>query len=136
MAQGNASTRELATAAGIMLGKSVSQAMREAGYSAAYARTNAGKVEAKLRALGLLPEPSELRDVLAMFRQVVVEEDRGEALVTAWRAHLSRAQAGDVQAMRFVMEYLAGKPSQPVAHSGEIDLAAKVYLGVDPEAEV
>lgn len=117
MAQGQASTRELATAYGILQGKSVSAAMRDAGYADTTARTSAGKVEARLRELGLLPKPEDVRDVLAMFRETIMA-DGGEGLKRAWLSHLSRSQAGDPQAMRFIMEYLAGKPTAPVEVSG------------------
>lgn len=120
MAKGQGSVRELATAGGILAGRSIAQAMMDAGYSQNYANTNAGKVEARLRELGLLPKPEDVRDVLAMFRETIMA-DGGEGLKRAWLSHLSRSQAGDPQAMRFIMEYLAGKPAQAVTVSGDPD---------------
>lgn len=132
MAQGQASTRELATAYGILQGKSVSAAMRDAGYAETTARTSAGKVEGRLRELGLLPKPEDMRDILAMFRETIMA-DGGDGLKRAWNTNLSRAQAGDPQAMRFIMEYLAGKPAQTVAvkgsgDDGEIEVAVHIYV--------
>lgn len=108
------SPRELATAYGILQGQSTAAAMRAAGYSPNTANVKAGAVEARLRALGLLPTPQDARDVVAMLRRVVIEEDNGAALETAFRVMLARAQAGDIAAMRFIMEYLVGKPTQIV----------------------
>lgn len=118
MAKGQGSVRELATAAGIMMGRSIAQAMIDAGYAPTYASTNAGKVEARLRDLGLLPKPDDVRDILAMLRRVVVDEDKGAGLETVFRVALSQARAGEDKSRRFLMEYLAGKPSQPVAVTG------------------
>lgn len=112
------SGRELATAEGIAAGKSIAKAMIDAGYSPKHANANGGKVEARLRDLGLLPTPDDTRDVVAMLRRVVIEEDGGKALETMYRVALSQAQAGDDKARAFIMNYLAGKPSQPVAVTG------------------
>lgn len=118
MAAGQGSVRELATAAGIMAGRSITQSMRDAGYSEGYARTQAGKVEARLRDLGLLPTPEDGRDLVARMRRVVIEEDAGVGIDQAFRVLLSRAKSGDAAAMKLLLEYLAGKPSQPVALTG------------------
>lgn len=112
------SGRELATAEGIIAGKSIAKAMIDAGYSPKHANANAGRVETRLRDLGLLPTPDDTRDVVAMLRRVVIEEDKGRALETMYRVALSQAQAGDDKARTFIMSYLAGKPSQPVAVTG------------------
>lgn len=112
------SPRELATAFGILKGKSTAAAMRDAGYSANTADVKAGRVAARLRALGLLPEPSEARDVVAMMRAVLIEEDDGAALKQAFRTMLARAQSGDVKALRFIMDYLVGRPVQQVTAAG------------------
>lgn len=126
------STRELATAAGIMQGKSIAEAMRAAGYSATYAHKFAGQVQARLRELDLLPTVQEARDILGLFRAVVVEEDDGAGLKQAFRSHLSRAQAGDAKAMRLIMEYLAGKPAQAVTVQGDpehpVEHVVRFYL--------
>lgn len=108
------SPRELATAYGILQGQSTAAAMRAAGYSANTADVKAGKVEARLRALGLLPTPQDARDVVTMMRAVLVDEDDGAALKQAFRTMLARAQAGDVGALRFIMDYLVGKPTQRI----------------------
>lgn len=118
MAKGQVSARDLETARGITAGKSIARAMIDAGYSPKHANVNAGKVEARLRDLGLLPTPDDTRDVVAMLRRVVIEEDKGKALETMYRVALSQAQAGDDKARTFIMSYLAGKPSQPVAVTG------------------
>lgn len=108
------SPRELATAYGILQGQSTAAAMRAAGYSANTADVKAGKVEARLRALGLLPTPEDARDLVATMRRVIVEEDGGEGLRVMFRTMLARAQAGDIASMRIIMEYLVGKPTQIV----------------------
>lgn len=117
MARSEASTAELATAYGIMAGKSVAQAMRDAGYAESTANKKSTIVEARLRDLGLLPTTEAIRDTVAEFRATIMGDD-GHGLKQAWLSTLSRAQAGDIQAMRFIMEYLAGRPSQPVAVTG------------------
>lgn len=118
MSKDRASALELATAYGVLQGKTVSAAMRDAGYAKTTVATRAGKVEERLRGLGLLPTPDDTRDVVAMLRRVVIEEDQGKALETMYRVALSQAQAGDDKARTFIMNYLAGKPSQPVAVTG------------------
>lgn len=109
--------RELATAYGISTGKTVPQAMRDAGYAESTTRNSSAKVEERLRDLGLLPSAESARDMVAEFRATILGADSRE-LKQAWLSTLSRAQSGDIQAMRFIMEYLAGKPSQPVAVTG------------------
>ena len=117
MAQGKASARELATAAGILSGLSISRAMADAGYSPSYARTNAGIIEAKLRELGLLPTPADAQDAIALLRQTIFR-DGGRGLVRAYEAHLARAQAGDVGSLKTIMAYLVGAPAQAVQLTG------------------
>lgn len=117
MAQGKASERDLATAYGILKGKSVSQAMRDAGYAETSARTLAGKVEARLRGLGLLPTPEDALDAIALLRATIFA-DGGKGLVSAYNSQLARAQAGDVGAFKAIMAYLVGAPSQAVQVSG------------------
>lgn len=117
MSKDRASALELATAYGVLQGKTVSAAMRDAGYAKTTVATRAGKVEERLRGLGLLPTPESVRDTVAEFRATIMGDD-GHGLKQAWLSTLSRAQAGDIAAMRFIMEYLAGRPSQPVAVTG------------------
>lgn len=135
---GEASTLELATAYGILKGKSVSQAMRDAGYAESSARCKAGKVEARLRDLGLLPTPEGARDIIAMLKRVVVDEDKGAGLETVFRVALSQARAGDDKARRFLMEFLVGKPSQPVAvtgaDGGPVETVTRVIIDLSGDA--
>mgnify|MGYP003375153430 CR=1 FL=1 len=140
------SPRELATAFGILQGQSTAAAMRAAGYSANTADVKAGKVEARLRALGLLPTPEDARDIIATMRAVLIDEDDGAALKQVFRVTLAQAQAGDDKARRFIMDYLVGKPTQRVEASPQtltqtnvtIDLgdAVKVYQGINPDTDI
>lgn len=124
-----ASPRELATAFGILKGKSTAAAMRDAGYADTTANVKAGQVEARLRALGLLPTPQDARDVVEMMRQTVIGDDDGAALKQVFRVALSQAQAGDDKARRFIMDYLVGRPIQAVtAAAASSSSAVHVYV--------
>lgn len=114
------SPRELRTAHGILGGLSTAAAMRAAGYTPNTADVKAGRVEARLRELGLLPTPEDARDLVAVMRSVLIDEDGGEGLRKMFRVLLARAQAGDIKAMRLIMEYLCGRPTQIVQVAQEV----------------
>lgn len=129
------SPRELATAFGILQGQSTAAAMRAAGYSANTADVKAGKVEARLRALGLLPTPEDARDIIATMRAVLIDEDDGAALKQVFRVTLAQAQAGDDKARRFIMDYLVGKPTQRVEASPQTLTQTNVTIDLGDETE-
>ena len=116
--------RTIATAAGINAGKSTSQAMQDAGYTETYARNKAREIEQRLQDHGLIISRDDAKAVLEMFRTEVMGPN-GDDLRRTFRTLAARAQAGDVAAIKLVLEYLVGKPDQRIEEDTRIEVIVR-----------
>ena len=116
--------RALGTAVGINAGKSTARAMLDAGYSDRYSRTHAREMETTLREHGLIISRDDAKAVLEMFRTEVMGPN-GDDLRRTFRTLAARAQAGDVAAIKIVLEYLVGKPDQRIEEDTRIEVIVR-----------
>lgn len=115
-----ASPKLVQFALNVQQGMDATNAARAAGYADSTARVKAGQLVEQARAEGLLPTEEQARDALAVVHDAVWGDD-GEQFSKAWKVMVAQAQAGNVGAMRLIMEYLVGKPETKVDARGAIE---------------
>jgi len=84
-------------------------AAREAGYSDSYARQASVRIRPQAEAKGLV----KTADIAALVLRIMHEELAvEEELRKMFRVQMARAQAGDMSAIREILDRLIGKPVQ------------------------
>lgn len=131
-----ASQKERDTALGIAAGKSMLQAMIDAGYRESYARRHAGHVARRLQDMGLLQTDDDVREIKARVLEIL----QGKAEAAAHKLASVAIEDGDVVALKAVLDRAAG----PVPKRHEVsmedvgtvasDLLAAAARELDPEA--